>query len=132
MISRGCAMSLAVTTVAVAILSQGSPTTGADKPVTPPAERFHEVQRGDTLFAIARTYGVSVAAIVSANRLADQDVVLHVGRRLRIPTTEVAAVVPTPAVAPAPAATPPMPRRPPPEPERKPPPEPERRRPFVR
>lgn len=47
--------------------------------------REHEVKRGDTLSAIARRYGVSVAALVAANRLASADAILEPGRRLSVP-----------------------------------------------
>jgi lipoprotein NlpD len=50
----------------------------------PPA-RVHEVKPGDTLSAIAQTYGVSVAAIVAANRLPGDEVTLRIGQRLTIP-----------------------------------------------
>jgi murein DD-endopeptidase MepM/ murein hydrolase activator NlpD len=47
--------------------------------------RTHTIVRGDTLGALARRYGVSVAAIVTANRLASERVTLRLGRRLAIP-----------------------------------------------
>jgi murein DD-endopeptidase MepM/ murein hydrolase activator NlpD len=54
-------------------------------------ERIHEVRRGDTLTEIARTYAVSVAAIVAANRLRDDEVILKIGQRLVIPSGPAAA-----------------------------------------
>lgn len=55
---------------------------GAD----PPAPRRHTVSRGDTLFGIARRYGVSPQSIRSANRLADD--VVRLGQTLVIPPQE--------------------------------------------
>jgi len=49
--------------------------------------RIHRVQPGETLSAIARRYGVSVAALVAANRLADPNRIL-VGQTLEIPERE--------------------------------------------
>jgi murein DD-endopeptidase MepM/ murein hydrolase activator NlpD len=45
---------------------------------------YHQVQRGQTLWSIARVYGVNVQLLARANRLSDADV-LHVGQRLYIP-----------------------------------------------
>jgi murein DD-endopeptidase MepM/ murein hydrolase activator NlpD len=50
------------------------------------APRTHTVGRGDTLGSIASRYGVSVAALVAANRLASERVVLRIGQRLALPT----------------------------------------------
>lgn len=51
---------------------------------TPPAQAtVHVVVRGDTLFAIARRYQVTVAAIMTANGLSSDRI--YVGQRLRIP-----------------------------------------------
>jgi murein DD-endopeptidase MepM/ murein hydrolase activator NlpD len=53
-----------------------------DKPV---AALVHEVQRGETLSAIARRYRVTVASIVIANRLRGPRARLTLGQRLTIP-----------------------------------------------
>jgi murein DD-endopeptidase MepM/ murein hydrolase activator NlpD len=50
-----------------------------------PGERVHEIVQGDTLGALAKRYGVSVAAIVSANKLPSERVKLKMGQRLVIP-----------------------------------------------
>jgi murein DD-endopeptidase MepM/ murein hydrolase activator NlpD len=50
----------------------------------------HVVERGETLYRIARQYGVSVDAIVTANRIPDVSAV-EVGTRLVIPGRERAA-----------------------------------------
>ena len=60
-------------------------------PADPAADRFHTVAKGDTLYAIARRYGVAVGALVSANRLANDRVPLRVGQRLTIPSAGVVA-----------------------------------------
>ncbi len=48
------------------------------------ATRVHQVNRGETLSSIARAYGVSVAQLAAANRLADPNV-LRPGQELLIP-----------------------------------------------
>lgn len=48
------------------------------------ADTVHEVRHGETLWGIAREYGVSVEALREANGLADADRLLA-GQRLRIP-----------------------------------------------
>jgi LysM repeat protein len=45
----------------------------------------HQVQRGDSLYSIARRYGVSIAALVQENQIADPDR-LSVGMQLVIPS----------------------------------------------
>jgi lipoprotein NlpD len=49
------------------------------------APRTHVVARGETLGSIASRYGVSVAALVTANRLSNERAVLRVGQRLTLP-----------------------------------------------
>lgn len=55
---------------------------------TPPANsnQTHTVASGDTLFAIARTHGTTVAAIQAANNMGTSTI-LAVGQRLTIPGT---------------------------------------------
>lgn len=60
----------------------GSSGTGASSTA---GRRTHKVVRGDTLFGIARKYGVSAAAIRSANKLEDDNVKL--GTTLVIPAS---------------------------------------------
>jgi murein DD-endopeptidase MepM/ murein hydrolase activator NlpD len=61
------------------------------KPSPPSAPRIHEVSRGDNLYLLARRYGVTVAALVAANRLPSDRVRLKVGQRLTIPRAEPAS-----------------------------------------
>jgi murein DD-endopeptidase MepM/ murein hydrolase activator NlpD len=63
------------------------------KPSTTPTARVHQVERGDTLSSVARRYGVTVSALLAANRLANDRVTLKVGQRLVIPGAGSAAAV---------------------------------------
>jgi murein DD-endopeptidase MepM/ murein hydrolase activator NlpD len=84
---------------AVVLLLAGA-AQAADTAGAPAADqaRVHVVARGDTLSGIAARYGVSVTALVFANRLPSQRVVLRVGQRLVVP----AAVAGPPARRPRP------------------------------
>ncbi len=53
-------------------------------PVRQPA-RVHEVESGENLTWIARRYGVTVSALVTANRLPHDRVIIRIGQRLIIP-----------------------------------------------
>jgi LysM repeat protein len=61
------------------------PPTGAPpaRPTAPAARRTHTVARGETLYGIARRYGVSVDAVMQANRMQEDQV--RVGQTLVIP-----------------------------------------------
>jgi membrane-bound lytic murein transglycosylase D len=59
--------------------------SGASSTAARAGRRTHKVVRGDTLFGIARKYGVSAAAIRSANKLEDDNVKL--GATLVIPAS---------------------------------------------
>ncbi len=83
-----------------------TPTTAAaGKPLV------YEVQSGDTLGAIAVKFDVSVAELVKANNLPDENAIIRIGQELIIPQAgiEVAAVTATPtskkAATPTVAAT---------------------------
>jgi murein DD-endopeptidase MepM/ murein hydrolase activator NlpD len=67
----------------LAVSAAAAPT--AKPSATTATPRIHEVSRGDTLSSLARRYGVSVAALVAANRLPSQRVTLKLGQRLVIP-----------------------------------------------
>jgi murein DD-endopeptidase MepM/ murein hydrolase activator NlpD len=73
--------------VASVCLLLAAGATGAEPRVPAPTgvARTHVVARGDTLGAIATRYGVSVTALVTANRLANDRVVLRLGQRLIVP-----------------------------------------------
>ncbi len=60
------------------------PITWAAPPGGTPAQRTHTVQRGETLFGIARLYGVSVWSLAQANGLYDLNRI-YAGQRLVIP-----------------------------------------------
>jgi cell wall-associated NlpC family hydrolase len=66
------------TVASVALLILAVPTLAAA------AQTTHVVRPGDTLWAIARRYEVSVEGLISANRLADPDA-LRLGQQLIIP-----------------------------------------------
>ena len=53
-------------------------------PTPPPAGFYYTVQQGDTLYSIAQRYGTTVAAIVTANGIADPSRI-YVGQVLFIP-----------------------------------------------
>jgi len=74
--NRSLAAMLAVTAAGLGLAAPAPPRGDCG-----PAYR---VVRGDTLFAIARRCGSSVAAIARASRLADPDLI-RVGQRLAIP-----------------------------------------------
>lgn len=65
---------------------------------TPPPMTIHVVQRGDTLYSIARRYGTTVTAIQAANRL--RSTTIYVGQRLLIPTRPGYPGEPTPGPTP--------------------------------
>jgi murein DD-endopeptidase MepM/ murein hydrolase activator NlpD len=97
----------AVVGLTVLLAHPGGP---AAEPRVPAAEQVHELERGDTLSGLAKRYGVTVAALVAANRLPNDAVILRIGRRLIIPRSPLAV-----QVAPG-AHAPPPPRRPAPPP----------------
>ncbi len=74
------------------------------KPAPPPAVRVHQVTRGETLSSVARRYGVTVPALVAANRLPNDRVTLKVGQRLVIPGAGSTAAIEKPAVVDKPGA----------------------------
>jgi murein DD-endopeptidase MepM/ murein hydrolase activator NlpD len=62
------------------------------------AEQVHEIKQGDTLSGIAKRYGVTVAALVVANRLPSAEGILRIGHRLVIPRSPLTVQV-TPGAA---------------------------------
>ena len=89
------------------------PAVGHAEPVASPrtAQRVYEVKPGDTLTALAKKFGVTVATLVKANRLPGSDARLKVGQRLVIPVADTALAArrgnAPQAGAPARAAAPP-------------------------
>ena len=63
-------------------------------PAPPTATRTHVVVSGDTLGGIAVRYGVTVAALVRANRLPSERVTLRLGQRLTVPAAMAAKAPP--------------------------------------
>jgi murein DD-endopeptidase MepM/ murein hydrolase activator NlpD len=92
----------------LAVSASAGPPAKPARPPAPGTQRVHEVVRGDSLDSLSRRYGVSVAAIVGANRLRSGRTTLRVGQRLIIPPAEKVAVR-APAVARS-RAMPPSPR----------------------
>jgi LysM repeat protein len=74
----------------------------AAPPVRPLADAIYTVQPGDTLSGIAFRFGVSQAALVAANNLANPNL-LRAGQRLVIPGVDAGAVGAAPSTA-APAS----------------------------
>lgn len=72
---------------------------------TPDLRPRHIVQSGDTAWAIAARYGVSLEQLSAANRLFDASA-LEVGAELVIPITPTATPTPTPDPAATPTPTP--------------------------
>ncbi|MGH7356260.1 MAG: peptidoglycan DD-metalloendopeptidase family protein [Candidatus Rokuibacteriota bacterium] len=92
---------------ALAVLT---PVTSVAEPHSPAL--VHTIVPGDTLGALAKRYGVTVVALVAANRLPSERAKLRLGQQLTIP--EPGAAVPPGAWARAAAATrAPTPPRPP-------------------
>ncbi len=53
-------------------------------PAPAPVQTTHKVRKGESLYAIARKYGVTIAAIQAANNLTDTNI--KIGQRLKIPS----------------------------------------------
>ena len=70
-------------TVAPTVVPTVAPTLAPRPAATD--KRVHTVERGETLFSIARRNGTTVGALVAAKGLPSPDAVLAVGRRLVIP-----------------------------------------------
>ena len=89
--------------------SPPAPGTQTAKPATQAIPGVYVVQPGDTLSAIARRYGTTVNALVTANGMPNANVPLHINKQLRIPTSTTQQATPAPKqqpAAPAPAAKP--------------------------
>jgi membrane-bound lytic murein transglycosylase D len=73
-------------TILVPVSNRGA---SAEADIPAPASARHEVQRGDTLFGIARRYGVTLAALSRANP--DLDAGLKSGQIIQLPPSETIA-----------------------------------------
>jgi len=71
--------------ISVVILSFAATSVWAAPPEVDPV--IHIVQRGETIYSIARRYGTSVEAIASANAIVNPNWV-YAGQRLTIPTQD--------------------------------------------
>ncbi|MCG5031812.1 LysM peptidoglycan-binding domain-containing M23 family metallopeptidase [Mesosutterella sp. OilRF-GAM-744-9] len=93
--------------VAQAVPLGGSPAAAPVRPAAKPATGTYVVQRGDTLYRIAKNHGVSVHALMSENGITDPTK-LETGRTLKIPggasAVHSAAAPGAAAAAPAPKA----------------------------
>jgi LysM repeat protein len=73
------------------------PVASAPAPTTPPAMSStgatgsYVIQRGDTITAIAKKFGVSVSAVLAANNLSRSSII-YAGRTLVIPGLQIALV----------------------------------------
>ena len=66
-------------------MAEYAPTTRAPQQAIPPLQgSYHHVKRGETVWRIARSYGVTVESLTTANRLPSTRE-LKVGQRLFIP-----------------------------------------------
>jgi murein DD-endopeptidase MepM/ murein hydrolase activator NlpD len=76
--------------------SSSSPVTSASARPRSSKGVYHTVQKGETVWRISQTYGVSIAEIVEANHL--DDYAIGIGQRLLIPgAASVKSVAPAPS-----------------------------------
>lgn len=93
----GCRGALQRAVVVTVLLAHALPAAGGTEKVSlRPVARFHDVQRGDNLTRIALRYGVTVPALVAANRLSGDDAIIRIGQRLVIPSLHASRPRPTP------------------------------------
>ena len=69
-----------------------APAPAAAAPVPLPGNGLVEVQRGDTVFALSRRYGIPVRAVIDANNL-QPPYALLLGQKLRVPVARYHTVV---------------------------------------
>ena len=78
----------------VATVAPIEPTAVLTPTAEPVQDQIHTVQPGDTLFAIASQYGVTIDSIVTANNIVNVDQ-LEVGQQILIPAPGSVVVTPT-------------------------------------
>lgn len=81
----------AVMVVAVLLPHAASASGTTVKPPARQPARVHEVESGENLTWIARRYGVTVSALVTANRLPHDRAIIRVGQKLVIPAPALGA-----------------------------------------
>ena len=62
-----------------------APGTAAEKPVSAEMKRYHKVRPGETLYRIARRYGISVSELCRLNNISPNQAI-HPGQELLIPS----------------------------------------------
>jgi LysM repeat protein len=75
----------------------GPTATSTPEPTVTPSQVIHVVQEGETLFEIAREYGMSVETLMAANNITDRGLV-RVGQELTVPLSDAVAVEVEPTV----------------------------------
>ncbi|SBS74059.1 LysM peptidoglycan-binding domain-containing protein [uncultured Microbacterium sp.] len=81
-------------------LSPAAARTAAPKAASTTHGKTHTVRPGDTLWAIAQKYGVSVASVLRANRLSGS-AIIYPGQKLAVSASAPAASTPAKSAAPA-------------------------------
>ena len=61
-----------------------APGTAAEKPVSAEKERYHNVRRGETLYRIAKQYGISVKELCRLNNISPNQAI-YPGQKLLVP-----------------------------------------------
>jgi LysM repeat protein len=62
-----------------------APRTTTEKPVSAEKERYHSVRRGETLYRIARQYGISVRELCRLNNISPNQAI-YPGQKLLVPS----------------------------------------------
>lgn len=73
-----------VQSLAPAAGSTAAGESGGTGTQAPAAERWHTVQRGDTLWGIANTYGLSLNALIALNPQIKNPNLIYVGQKVRV------------------------------------------------
>ena len=64
--------------------SSGTVSGGSSTASNTTTERWHTVQRGDTLWGIANTYGLSLNALIALNPQIKNPNLIYVGQKVRV------------------------------------------------